>query len=140
MVVLFVFHPIALALFQVSGGARQSGRWRRLKWTARWPRLSVSRSGRQRWWQQQGSAARCIGRPRRPLLEHHWVNATSSAGQLEMKAVGKELYMQPTDLAIKWDSELRAIAQASAVPRPAPRAVHLSAPTSRDSAPGRQSA
>jgi hypothetical protein len=53
-------------------------------------------------------ASRC---ERQVLLENEWVNITSSAGQLEMKAVGKELYMQPTDLAIKWDAELLAIAQ-----------------------------
>ncbi|EFJ42526.1 catalase [Volvox carteri f. nagariensis] len=48
----------------------------------------------------------------RVLLDNDWVNVTSSAGQLEMKAVGKEgIYMTPTDLAIKWDAVLSAIAQ-----------------------------
>ncbi len=49
------------------------------------------------------------------LLDNEWVNTTSSAGQLEMKAVGKELYMRPTDLAIKWCPILSAIAQVGAV-------------------------
>ncbi|GIL88360.1 hypothetical protein Vretifemale_16333 [Volvox reticuliferus] len=46
------------------------------------------------------------------LLNNDWVNTTSAAGQLEMKAVGKEgIYMMPTDLAVKWDPASAAIAQ-----------------------------
>ncbi|GIL54308.1 hypothetical protein Vafri_9888 [Volvox africanus] len=46
------------------------------------------------------------------LLDNDWVNVTSAAGQLEMKAVGKEgVYMMPCDLAIKWDPVFAAIAQ-----------------------------
>ncbi|GLI71653.1 hypothetical protein VaNZ11_016934 [Volvox africanus] len=46
------------------------------------------------------------------LLNNDWVNTTSAAGQLEMKAVGKAgVYMMPTDLALKWDPVFSAIAQ-----------------------------
>ncbi|GIL55344.1 hypothetical protein Vafri_10884 [Volvox africanus] len=46
------------------------------------------------------------------LLNNDWVNVTSAAGQLEMKAVGTEgVYMMPTDLAVKWDPVFATIAQ-----------------------------
>ncbi|GLC45298.1 hypothetical protein PLESTM_001717300 [Pleodorina starrii] len=45
------------------------------------------------------------------LLMNEWENVTSPAGLLEMKAVGKPLYMMPCDLAIKWDAAFAAIAQ-----------------------------
>jgi len=45
------------------------------------------------------------------LLTETWVAFTTPGGELEYKAEGKELYMTPSDLNLKWDSTYLAIAQ-----------------------------
>lgn len=57
------------------------------------------------------------------LLTNTWTNATSPSGQLEFRAAagggqqgrgqgqGQQLVMTPTDMAVRWDPELLAIAQ-----------------------------
>jgi catalase (peroxidase I) len=45
------------------------------------------------------------------LLLEDWQKVVSGAGKEEYKAVGKTLYMMPSDLVLKWDAEFAAIAQ-----------------------------
>jgi catalase (peroxidase I) len=45
------------------------------------------------------------------LLTETWAEYTTPGGMLEYKAAGKELYMTPYDLNLKWDSTYLAIAE-----------------------------
>lgn len=45
------------------------------------------------------------------LLSETWVSYTAEGGKPQYKALGKELYMLPSDLLLKYDPEMLAIAQ-----------------------------